>query len=133
MHIPPHDNDNRPIIDINDAKVPYAFFNRVILNRDEEFVYELNEYESCIVPATGSIIVNVYSLDERLIGNRINNVWDGEPEGVYVPTGLTAKIKCACDQAEIFIAGAKYSEQLRPFYIMGEDVDIVQYLSLIHI
>ena len=129
MHIPPHDNDNRPIIDINDAKVPYAFFNRVTLNRDEEFVYELKEYESCIVPVTGSIIVNVYSLDERLIGNRINNVWDGEPEGVYVPTGLTAKIKCACDHAEIFIAGAKYSEQLQPFYIMGEDVDVVQYGS----
>ena len=67
MHIPPHDNDNRPIIDINDAKVPYAFFNRVTLNRDEEFVYELKEYESCIVPVTGSIIVNVYSLDKRLM------------------------------------------------------------------
>ena len=52
MHIPPHDNDNKPIIDINDSKVPYAFFNRVTLNRDEEFVYELKEYESCIVPVT---------------------------------------------------------------------------------
>ena len=65
MHIPPHDNENRPIIDINDAKVPYAFFNRVTLNRDEEFVYELKEYESCIVPVTGSIIVNVYSEPQK--------------------------------------------------------------------
>ena len=93
MHIPPHDNDNRPIIDINDAKVPYAFFNRVTLNRDEEFVYELKEYESCIVPVTGSIIVNVYSLDERLIGNRMNNVWDGEPEGGICANGFNRKNK----------------------------------------
>jgi 5-deoxy-glucuronate isomerase len=31
MHIPPHDNHNRPIVDVDDARVPLNYFNIVKL------------------------------------------------------------------------------------------------------
>ncbi len=39
MHIPPHDNQNKPIVDINDKKVPLNYFNIVKLNKDQSFEY----------------------------------------------------------------------------------------------
>ena len=35
------------------------------------------------------------------------DVWDGEPEGVYVPTDMPAQMVCSSDEAEIFVAGAR--------------------------
>ena len=31
MHIPPHDNQNRPIVDMHDARVPYVYFNIILI------------------------------------------------------------------------------------------------------
>ena len=63
------------------------------------------------------------------IGNRNKNVWDGEPEGVYIPVNEVAEIKCLSEDAEGFIAGAKFDQKLKPFYIGNNDIDIVQYGS----
>ena len=32
MHIPPFDNQNRPIVDVDDARVPLNYFNIVKLD-----------------------------------------------------------------------------------------------------
>ena len=37
MHIPPFDNDNKPIIDIENNIVPNIYFNIVKLSQNEEF------------------------------------------------------------------------------------------------
>ena len=37
MHIPPFDNDNKPIIDIENNIVPNIYFNIVKLSKNEEF------------------------------------------------------------------------------------------------
>ena len=63
------------------------------------------------------------------LGNRGEDVWDGEPEGVYVPTGATARITCISDAAEVFVAGAKYDEVLEPFAVRADEIDLVQYGS----
>ena len=41
MHIPPFDNQNQPIIDINDAHVPLTYFNIVKLKKDSSFSIKL--------------------------------------------------------------------------------------------
>jgi 5-deoxy-glucuronate isomerase len=63
------------------------------------------------------------------IGKRRAHVWDGEPEGVYVPTGMAAQITCIADTAEIFIAGARFDDVLAPFAIRAADIDPIQYGS----
>lgn len=129
MHIAPHDNGNRPIVDIDDALVPLNYFNIVKLKRGESFEYTTPGYETCIVPATGSVDVDVGGARFDHLGQRGVDVWDGEPEGVYVPVGMPARMTCISDTAEVFVAGAKYDQVLEPFDVRADGLDVVQYGS----
>ena len=129
MHIPPFDNQNQPIVDVNDPLVPLTYFNIVKLRKGEAFEYRLAGYETCIVPATGSVDVTVGRDAYAAIGKRGTDVWDGEPEGVYVPTDMPARMVCVSDTAEVFVAGAQFAEMLEPFAIRSDALDMVQYGS----
>lgn len=129
MHIPPHDNANRPIVGAENPVVPLNYFNIVRLRRGEEFAYAVPGYETCIVPATGTLRVFVAGQTHDDLGQRGTDVWDGEPEGVYVPTGTEARFTCLSDTAEVFIAGARFDQVLDPFAIRADEIDMVQYGS----
>jgi len=129
MHIAPHDNANRPIVDVDHPLVPLNYFNIVMLRRGDSFDYAVPGYETCIVPATGAVRVETGGKKFDDLGKRHADVWDGEPEGVYVPTGMTATITCLTDTAEIFVAGARFSEVLEPFAVRADEIDLVQYGS----
>ena len=129
MHIPPHDNHNRPIIDCDDSRVPLNYFNIVKLKRGEHFEYQVPHYETSIVPATGTVDVEIEGVKFDRVGNRVDDVWGGEPEGVYVPTGARGAMTCVSNNAEIFIAGARFEDVLEPFDVRVADIDLVQYGS----
>ena len=129
MHIPPFDNNNKAIIDADDTRVPLNYFNIVKLNRGDAFEYQVPGYETCIVPATGTVDVAVDSVQFAAIGNRGTDVWDGEPEGVYVPTAARAQMVATSDAAEVFVAGARYDKTLEPFAVRTDEIDLVQYGS----
>ena len=129
MHIPPHDNHNAPIIDCNDARVPLNYFNIVKLTRGQAFEYQVPGYETCIVPATGTVDVDVGGMAFAALGNRGADVWDGEPEGVYVPSGAVTRIVCISAAAEVFVAGARFDGDHVPFDVRATDIDVVQYGS----
>lgn len=129
MHIPPYDNANAPIVDAGNPVVPLNYFNIVKLTRGQSFTYQVPGYETCTVPATGTVDVAVMGARFDALGNRGVDVWDGEPEGVYVPTGAEAVMTCVSDTAEVFVAGAKYDEVLAPFDVRAADLDLVQYGS----
>ena len=129
MHIAPHDNQNAPIVDTDNILVPLNYFNIVKLKKGETFDYQVPGYETCVVPATGTVDVDVEGALYSSIGNRRVDVWDGEPEGVYVPVGAKVTITCVADETETFIAGAKYDKILEPFDIRPKDLDLVQYGS----
>jgi 5-deoxy-glucuronate isomerase len=129
MHIPPHDNYNRPIIDVDDARVPLNYFNIVKLTADQSFEYQAPGYETAIVPATGTVDVTVEGEHFVNIGQRGVDVWDGEPEGVYAPTGAKVHLVCTSVSAEIFVAGARFDGELMPFAVRAADIDKIQYGS----
>lgn len=129
MHIPPHNNQNRPIVDVDNPIVPLTFFNIVKLSKGQSFETKVAGYETCIVPATGTITVTLGGQTHRDLGQRRADVWDGEPEGVYVPTGMAAQMTCLTDTAEIFIAGAKFDQVLDPFAVRADEIDRIQYGS----
>ena len=128
MHYPPFDNKNRPIVDVDDGLVPLNYFNIVKLRTGEAFDYQVPGYETCVVPATGTIDLNVEGVAFAGLGNRGADVWDGEPEGAYIPSGAKAEMVCTAD-AEVFIAGAKYDKVLDPFDVRADGIDLVQYGS----
>jgi 5-deoxy-glucuronate isomerase len=128
MHIPPFDNQNKPIVDVGDALVPLNYFNIVKLKAGESFEYKAQGFETCVVPATGTVTVETMGETFADIGNRGADVWDGEPEGVYVPSGQGARITARTD-TETFVAGAKFDEVLQPFAVRQAELDLVQYGS----
>ncbi|MEL7091229.1 MAG: 5-deoxy-glucuronate isomerase [Pseudomonadota bacterium] len=129
MHIAPHDNANAPIVDVDHDLVPLNYFNIVKLNRGETFEYAVPGYETCVVPATGTVHVDVDGAVFNDLGNRVGDVWGGEPEGVYVPSGARVRLTCVSDDTETFIAGAKYDKVLEPFDVRVPELDLVQYGS----
>ena len=129
MHIPPFDNQNKAIIDIHDTFVPLTYFNVVKLERGQVFSYQIPGYETCIVPVTGRVDVDVDNTGFGGVGDRGSDVWDGEPEGVYVPTDTPAQMVCKSDSCEVFVAGARFDDRLTPFAVHKNEIDVVQYGS----
>ena len=129
MHISPYENLNKPIVDIDNEFVPLNYFNIVKLKRGEVFEYSISGYETCIVPATGTVSVDIEGKNFDQLGNRGIDVWDGEPEGAYVPVGAKVRIVCQSNKTETFIAGAKYDKVLEPFDVRKAEIDLVQYGS----
>jgi 5-deoxy-glucuronate isomerase len=129
MHIAPFDNQNTPIVSIGDARVPLNYFNIVKLARGQTFEYSVPGYETGIVPATGTIGVKIGDELFPAIGQRGVDVWDGEPEGVYAPSGAKVRLVCQSEKAEVFVAGAKFDGVLSPFAVRADDIDKVQYGS----
>ena len=129
MHIAPYENLNKPIVDVDNEFVPLNYFNIVKLKKSEVFEYSVDGYETCIVPATGTVSVDIEGMSFDQLGNRGADVWDGEPEGVYVPTGAKVRIVCQSDTTEAFVAGAKFNKVLEPFDVRKAEIDLVQYGS----
>ena len=127
-HVPPTDNQNRPIIGVDDQTTPLCYFNHVRLKRGETFVHQVDGYESMVVPASGSCDVSVGGAQFAAIGKRAH-LWGGEPEGVYVPVGMKADITCVSDQLDLMIGGGRYDEALKPFAVRQDEVGKIQYGS----
>ena len=129
MHIAPYENLNKPIVDIDNEFVPLNYFNIIKLKKGDVFDYTLRDYETCIVPATGTISADIDGKIFDQLGDRGSDVWDGEPEGVYAPVGAKVRIVCQSEKTETFIAGAKYDKVLEPFDVRKAEIDLVQYGS----
>ncbi len=129
MHIAPHDNRNQPIVEAGHDLVPLNYFNIVKLRCGESFEYTVPGYETCVVPATGTVDVDVDGMGFVDLGKRGTDVWDGEPEGVYAPVGAKVRITCRSEMTETFVAGAKYDRVLEPFDVREAQLDVVQYGS----
>ena len=126
-HILPYENKNQPIINNNDM-TPEIFFNVVRLKKGEEFTHQAPGYETVCVLASGTVNITVKDKEFTNIGKR-KELFQGKPEGVYVPLNAVAKIICVSDTAEIFIAGGVYDVELEPFQILQDGVDKIQYGS----
>ena len=128
MHKAPYDNQNRAIVDRADPVTPLVYFNIVKLSAGERFVSTVEGYETCLVPATGIIDVQIGDWSADGVGGRGEDVWDGEPNAVYVPVGAAAEMTAVTD-CEVFIAGAAFDEVYAPFVVRAGDIDPVQYGS----
>jgi len=126
--IEPHDNRNEPIVAEGNPTVPLCYFNRIGLQQDRAYDYQLPGHESVIVLASGTCDIVVAGERFEGIGERAS-VWEGNPSAVYVPVGEQAQILCRSADAEVFVAGGRYEDRLAPFAVRPTDVDIVQYGS----
>ena len=103
-------------------------FLDINLKKDQSFEFKLTGYETCIVPATGTIDVEIEGQNFKDVGKR-NHIWESDPEAVYVPVNQKARLICQNGKAEVFISGAKHNETYEAFVIRQNDIDKVQYGS----
>ena len=127
-HIKPHDNRNKPIVDIDNPLVPHTFYNDVKLKQGQTFSFRLDAYESVIVLASGTCDVTVNGVKFEQVGER-TGIFEGKPDSVYVPLSAETTMTCLTAEAEVFIAGGKYEEKLSPFRVTPDEVETVQYGS----
>lgn len=127
-HIPPFDNRNQAIVGVGDETTPLCYFNHVKLTRGERFTHQVPGYETMLVPATGSCDVKVGGRHFAAVGRRAH-LWEGDPEGVYVPVGAAAEIVCVGDSLDLMIGGGRYDQALEPFDVRQADIDKIQYGS----
>src|ERR1700688_1972185 len=133
MHIPSYDNQNRALVDVGDPDVPLAYFNIVKLKKGVSFVSVVHGYETCLVPAHGTIDVKVdrdgteiASFDAIGGGASLSGA---ETRGRGVAFRGVARFVCLAESAEVFVAGARFDESLEPFAVRAVNIDPVQYGS----
>ena len=129
MHIPYSDNKNIALFGEQNETVPLVYFNIINLKKGESYSYQLPQHETSVVPATGLVELTVDGNKLGQIGTRNTDVWDGEPEGSYIPTNSECTITCLSDSAECFIAGGIYEKKLEAFLVPQKEIDMVQYGS----
>ena len=129
MHIPYSDNQNKALFNVNNSTVPLVYFNIIKLKKGESYQYKLSNHETSVVPATGIVELTVDGKKLGVIGKRNTDVWDGEPEGSYVPIDADCIITCLSESTECFIAGGIYEKKLEPFLVLQNELDVVQYGS----
>ncbi|OMH38933.1 5-deoxy-glucuronate isomerase [Motiliproteus sp. MSK22-1] len=127
-HIPAYQNNNQPVINVNDDTVPLIYFNPLVLKQGENHSYQLNDYESVIVMAAGTCTIVVDGETFEHMGER-TSVWDGNAAAVYAPVGAQVEVRCESEEADVLVAGGRYEEKLAPFAITPEESDQVQYGS----
>jgi 5-deoxy-glucuronate isomerase len=127
-HIRPHDNENKPIIDVDNNWTPLIYFNDLRLTRGEAVSHQLAEHESVCVVVSGTVTIDVEGVTFEGVGKR-EHLWGGKPDSVYVPPGGSAVITATSDRAEVFVAGGRTGGKDEPFRVTPDDVDTVQYGS----
>lgn len=127
-HIPPFNNENRAIVDRDDATTPLCYFNHVRLKKGEHYDHQIGGYESAVVPASGRCDVEVGGQVFEDIGQR-EHLWGGDPEAVYVPSGQMARIVCRSEALDLMIGGGRCDDVFTPFAVRQAEVDKLQYGS----
>ena len=127
-HIPAYQNNNEPVINVNDETVPLVYFNPLTLKQGESHSYQLDDYETVVVMAGGTCTVIVDGETFEQMGKR-KNVWDGNAAAVYAPIGAKVEVRCESETADVMVAGGRYEEKTAAFAIIPEESDQIQYGS----
>ncbi len=131
-HILPHNNLNRPIINVDNPILPTIYFNDVRVTRKESYTYSLSEYESVCVVVHGKVTITVQEESGTNVYQEVGertDLFSGKPDSVYIPLNAKVDIVGLDHLSEIFIAGGRYGQSLQSFRVSPRDVDTVQYGS----
>ncbi|CAN7184464.1 5-deoxy-glucuronate isomerase [Phyllobacterium sp. LjRoot231] len=116
------ENGNTPILDGGEPTT-LIHFNLVKLAAGEAYSYRLPDFETAIVPLSGSCHVSIDDMEFNEVGGRAS-VWAGQADSIYAGPGAAVTIT-ALASCEIAIAGGHWNAPMEPFRISPEEVDLV--------
>jgi 5-deoxy-glucuronate isomerase len=124
-----YDNQNKPIIDKGDKRVPLTYFNLLRLSKGQLEKLEIGGYETVYVVLSGSVDILVGETNFSAVGKR-KDLWSGRADSVYAPPGAGVKVSCLSATAEIAVAGGRCDTAFDPFRITPEEEIMVEVGSL---
>ncbi len=128
MHIAPHDNRNMPIIGRITRACHWSGSTSCGCGGGETHELQVPRYETCVVPATGTWMLQSWPAVRRHRQTHPQRLGRGTGGGLCA-TGAAAMVTCVSEAAEVFVAGARFDEVLTPFAVRADEIDMVQYGS----
>ena len=120
-----YDNKNLPIIEPGRTLLPKTYFNILRLKRGGHFENSLAGFESVYVVLSGQADITVDGKTFDAVGKR-KDIWSGNADSVYAPTGAAVRVTCISEQTEIAVAGGHCEKIFKPFRIPPEEEIMVE-------
>lgn len=114
-----------PIIPVKDGLMSSTYFNIIRLRKEEQFSFQLPEYETVMVVLQNKATILVDETEYQNVGTR-KNVWEGKADSVYAGAGASVNIKAVSEICEIAIVGGRTSQKYPSFRIYPQDVEMVE-------
>jgi 5-deoxy-glucuronate isomerase len=99
------------------------YFNLVDLKAGDTHAYSLPEFETVVVPLSGTCNITVDGALFQAVGGR-NSVWDGQADSVYAGPASNVDIQALSD-CQLAVAGGAWSTPMKPFRVRPDEVDMV--------
>lgn len=119
-----YDNQNRPLVGPEPDVLSLVYFNLLRLRRKEEFVQTVPGFEMVLVVMSGNCNIEVDGELFSDVGQR-RDIWSGNADSVYVPSGARLRVAANTDGTEITVAGGRCETRFKAFRVLPEEVEMV--------
>jgi 5-deoxy-glucuronate isomerase len=119
-----YDNTNRPIVSPKSGVLASTYFNLVRLQKGEVYQATLEGIESLYAVMTGNVDLDVNGTAFPDVGRR-PDIWSGNADAVYAPTGAAVRVRANADGTEVAVAGGLCPRVFAPFRVSPSEVDMV--------
>jgi 5-deoxy-glucuronate isomerase len=122
-------NKNQPIITETNGTLHRTYFNLIRLGRGEEYQAKVSGFETLYVVLSGNVDIEVNGTSFRDVGRR-KDIWSGQADSVYVPTGATVRVRANVDGTELAVGGGICDTVYAPFRVLPSEVEMVDVGSI---
>ena len=119
-----HENENRALVGPEPGVLSLVYFNLVRLNRREQFVQTVPGFEAVLVVMSGNCNIEVDGELFPDVGRR-QDIWSGNADSVYAPSGARVLVVSNADGTEIAVAGGRCETRFKAFRVLPEEVEKV--------
>jgi 5-deoxy-glucuronate isomerase len=122
-------NKNQPIITETNGTLHRTYFNLIRLGRGEEYQAKVSGFETLYVVLSGNVDIEVNGTSFRDVGRR-KDIWSGQADSVYAPTGATVRVRANVDGTELAVGGGICDTVYAPFRVLPSEVEMVDVGSI---
>jgi 5-deoxy-glucuronate isomerase len=122
-------NKNQPIITEANGTLRRTYFNLIRLGRGEEYQTKVPGFETLYAVLSGNAEIEVNGTSFRDVGRR-KDIWSGQADAVYAPTGATVRVRANADGTEVAVGGGICDTGYAPFRVLPSEVEMVDVGSI---
>jgi 5-deoxy-glucuronate isomerase len=121
LFIKTYDNQNKPIIGAGNETLPLTYFNILRLKTDQQFELQVPGYETIYTVLSGQC--EIIAGNQSFKDIRRSDIWIDKADSVYIPSGMSVKIKC---RRHIAVTGGRCDKVYEPFRVGPNEVSMIE-------